>query len=271
MTYLTTQRLLTLDRQLTDRDRAITRTVAAWRLMSGDHLQRLFFADGGPSASRARVGRSALARLTELGLLRRLERVIGGVRGGSAGFVYEVAPAGERLLAYWNGEGLKRPRGTHEPGRRFVTHTLAVSDAAVRLREAERAGRADVLELEGEPAAWRHHVGPGGRRLTLKPDAYARLVVGDYEDSWFIEIDLATESSSAVRRQCEAYLGYYRSGREQAAREVFPRVLWVVPDRPRGELLQRVVAGLGGPAEELFVITTDSAMVETMVAAEVQA
>jgi len=223
MSYLTTKRLLEIDVRLTDRDREITQTVARLRLVSGNQLERLFFAHGGIPASRARLARSVLGRLSELGLLDKLARTVGGARGGSGAFVYELGAAGERLLAYWRGEGLARTRTAHEPGQRFVTHTLAMAETYVRVNEVERDGRLELLSFETEPAAWRRYVGLGSREVILKPDAFVRIGAGDYEDSWFIEVDLATESSGVLKRQCRAYLSYLQTGREQQAHGVFLR------------------------------------------------
>src|SRR5437763_1163574 len=80
---------------------------------------------------------------------------VGGVRAGSDGFIYEVDQAGQRLCAYWRGEGLARTRGAHEPGLQFVEHRLAISEVSVRLVEAARGGSFELVDWQSEPAAWR--------------------------------------------------------------------------------------------------------------------
>jgi len=67
---------------LTDLDWSIIETLTTVRMASGNQLQRLHFP---PSASGARVAHRRLARLTDLRVLARLDRQIGGVRGGSQG------------------------------------------------------------------------------------------------------------------------------------------------------------------------------------------
>lgn len=262
--YLTKQRLLMLDARLTDRDREIARVVEQLRLISGRQLERLFFAHGGMPASRARLARVALRRLTEARVLSRLGRTVGGARAGSGAWIYELGPAGERLLGYWRGEGIGRTRQPHEPGQRFVTHTLTIAESYVRIREAERAGRFEVVEVQTEPKVWRKTVGPAGRLDVLKPDAYLALAQGGYLDAWWLELDLGTESSRVVTRQCLAYQRYRQTGREQREYGVFPKVLWVVEDHARGELLARVVAQLPEHVRDLFVITTQPAMIEVL-------
>ena len=164
-----------------------------------------------------------LARLVEQRVLDRLERRQGGAGGGSSAWVYALGPAGVRMVAYWAGEGLPRSRGAHEPGAAWTAHTLAVSELYVRLREAERAGRVELLAFDAEPACWRRYTRLGGAAGVLKPDAYVRLGIGEYEDSFLVEVDLGTEHRGQLTRQHHAYGEYFRSGVEQAKTGVFPR------------------------------------------------
>lgn len=257
MDRLTPARLLDLDARLSEREREITVVAARMRLVSGRQLERLFFNGGDSPQSNARLARNTLSRLVSMGVLRRLERRVGGVRAGSTAFVYETGPAGQRLLAYWRGEGIARTRGTHEPGIAFVAHTLAVAEVYVQLSEAERISKLELVAFAAEPDCWREFLGLGGRRVTLKPDIHLRLGLDEFEDSWFVEVDRATESSTVIRRQCEAYLAYYRSGREQAAAAVFPRVLWIVPHKTRAQLIEQVIAALPADAHRLFAVASE--------------
>ena len=141
-------------------ERQIVETVARLTLVSGRQLSDLFFyfyiSDSSTPAvspsTRARRARRVLARLVEQRVLDRLERRQGGIGGGSSAWVYALGPAGRRMVAYWAGEGLPRSRGAHEPGATWTAHTLAVSDLYVRLRQAERAGRVELLDFDAEPA-----------------------------------------------------------------------------------------------------------------------
>ena len=67
----------------------------------------------------------------------------------------------------------------------------------------------------------------------LKPDAYVRVGVYDYELTMFIEQDMNTESLPTIGRKLDVYLAYWRSGTEQQRHGVFPRVWWLVPDQKR--------------------------------------
>ena len=179
------------------------------------------------------------------GLLRRLARRVGGVRAGSDGFIYEVDQAGQRLCAYWRGEGLARTRGAHEPGVQFVEHRLAISEVHVRLAEAARGGSFELVDWQSEPAAWRPFLGAMAARQVLKPDAYVVLARGDAELIWFVEVDRGTVSAAALRRQLTTYVAFWRSG--HPGEEVMPRVLWLVPDATRAERLAQLASETAAP------------------------
>jgi Replication-relaxation len=120
------------------------------------------------------------------------------------------------------------------------------------LIEGDRAGRFELLELKPEPTCWRSYGGIGVQRAVLKPDSFVRLGLGPYEDSYFIEVDRGTEGSRALEAQMRAYGDYHRSGAEQAAHGVFPKVLWLVPDRRRLAVVTDAVAAQPRAARGLF-------------------
>ena len=101
----------------------------------------------------ARICRRVLARLTDERLLARLQRRVGGVRAGSASFVYALGPIGRRLLD-------ERHRYT-EPSQLFLDHTLAVADAHIAIVQADRDGRLEDQELsERQPEVGTRKVPP---------------------------------------------------------------------------------------------------------------
>jgi Replication-relaxation len=239
--------------RLSERDLGVIRQVAELRLMSARQIQAVHFPgaehENEQAATRAR--QRVLERLTRERLLIRLDRRIGGVRAGSAGFVLALGPVGQRVLAT---SGPRRR--SYEPTWRFVDHTLAITQLIVDLSVAARAGRLDVLDVQAEPSCWRQFSGLGGRRL-LRPDAFVALGSGGYELRWFIEVDRATESLPVVVRKCHLYADYYQSGKEQAKNGgVFPRVCWLVPDELRAERLRAAIAQDRTLPERLFVVTT---------------
>lgn len=247
--YITAAVARDLDAQLTDQGRAVLRSVLELRFVSGDQLTRMHFVGADPRAARR-----SLLRLTRLDVLERLPRVVGGVRAGSAGYVYRLGLAGQRLALQLGWIPERRRRRSRVPGTLFLSHALAVAELHTRLIEADRAGRLELLELSAEPACWRNYGGVGAQRSTLKPDSFLRLGVGEYEDSYFIEVDRGSEGSRALDRQLRAYAAYFDSAREQTERGVFPKTLWLVPDDRRVSAIEDCVLRLPREKRELFQV-----------------
>jgi hypothetical protein len=234
--------------------------VSRFRVASGAQLQRLFWPDGSPQ-TRSRLARHGLSRLTQLGVLAPLSRRVGGVRSGSSGYCFALGLPGQRLAH----RGGRQPRAPHPPGERHLSHTLAITELYVELVEAEGWGLASVLAFDPEPTCWRAFVGPWGARLTLKADAFCKLATGEWAYSWLVERDMATESSATVERKARRHLDYLRSGTALRESGVSPRVIWIVPDEDRAEVIRRVLEPLGADARRLFAVapTTDALAVLT--------
>jgi len=124
----------------------------------------------------------------------------------------------------------------------------------VCLTERERAGAFAIEELHAEPGSWRWFAGIGGARRVLKPDAFVRLGVGDFELASFIEMDMASESLPTIARKCGVYVDYWRSGVEQRIHGMFPRVFWLVPHSKRLQAIGQVVRRLPQETRELFAV-----------------
>jgi hypothetical protein len=215
------------------------------RIATGQHLRRRFY-----EGEDARAVRRALARLAEWRVLERLPRRIGGVRSGSEGFIYVVGAAGSRLLARHG----QRRRRLEAPGDRYINHSLAITELAIRLFEVVRHGEMDLIALEAEPRCWRPFLGAAGTRVVLKPDLFLRIGVGALEDRWFIEVDLATEARGTLQSKAKSYVAHLRSGQEQRTAGVYPRVLWTVPNEHRYEQVLEALAGLAAEHQRLFDI-----------------
>ncbi|MGE5281085.1 MAG: replication-relaxation family protein [Chloroflexota bacterium] len=250
--YATAAVMRQLHRRLTEHDYAILRSVSELRFVTGSQLTRMHFAGGFDALASARAARRALLRLTHLGCLERLPRQVGGARAGSAGFVYRLGLAGQRLAVERGWQPKRRTRRSQTPGTSFLAHALQVAELHTLLTEADRSRRVELLELRAEPACWRSYGGVGAKSVVLKPDSYLRLGAGEYEDSYFIEVDMGTEGSRAIERQLQRYLDYAASGVEQAERGVFPKVLWLVPDGQREGVIGAAIGRLPGVVRELF-------------------
>jgi hypothetical protein len=246
---------------LSGRDLAIVGQVSDLRLMSARQIKAIHFSpnDHLGELAAARACQRVLARLARHGILVRLERRIGGVRAGSAGYVYALGQAGQKVL------GLDGPRRrVYEPTGRFVDHTLSIAELVVRITEAARTGVLEVVTLQAEPNCHRQFSELGGPRV-LRPDLFVALGTEELELRWFVEVDRGTESLPVVLSKCRAYEAYYRSGREQAAHGVFPRVCWVVPSAARAAAVTRTITQDRRLEPRLFVVTTDAKALNALV------
>jgi hypothetical protein len=228
--------------------------------MSASQIEALCFpseAHASPLTAR-RVARRVLERLARDRLLVRLDRRIGGVSSGSAGYIYALGPVGARVLTT---EGQRRH--FREPSTSFAVHTLAISQLAVELLVAARRDDLEMLTLEAEPRCWRQFGGMGGQSL-LRPDLFVSLGIGDLEHRWFVEVDMGSEHVPTLVRKCRLYARYYQSGIEQGRHGVFPRVCWVLPHQRRIDQLRRGLNRSGIDVKGLFVTTTPDAAVSTL-------
>lgn len=255
------QRLIQLADSLSDRDLTIIRSIHQHRFLGTRHVEAIHFRGHATALSAARLARRALRRLSDHGLLDHLDRRIGGIRAGSAGYIWTLSSAGARLLAEVDGDsGIRRQ---HEPSLRLLNHYLAIAEVHVELIEAHDAKSFEVTNLELEPASWRRFQGLGGEVRLVRPDLVVVTASSNYEDHWFIEVDLGSEHPPTIVKKCRLYLDYLDSGTEQAKLGVFPRVLWVVPDESRAARLDRAFAA-DHLDKDLFRITTMAGLSEML-------
>lgn len=254
--YLGRRGLDQLRTQLSERDLAVLGSIRQHRFLSGRQIEELHFAEHSTDEAGARVCRRVLARLSRDRLLVRLERRVGGVRAGSASFIYAVGPVGGRLL-----DGSRR---FSEPSPLFLDHALAIAEAHLQLVRASRHGQLELLSVEIEPSCWRRFIGASGARETIKPDLHVVTASGAFEDCWFLEIDRGTESPAATRRKCRAYEAYWRTGFEQERLGTFPLVTWVAPDEQRRARLETIIRSTRNLKRDIFRTTTSDQLVELM-------
>lgn len=254
---VSSQQLARISRRLTDRDTEVLHLVWQLGVISSRHVEGFIVTDGS-NLTRARRSRALLARLVDLGVLARLERRIGGVRAGSAGYLYRLSHAGRRLL------GLPTGSGWREPGDAFLDHQLAAADLHLAVHQTREAGRIDGYRVEHEPDCWRRYTGPGGARLALKPDLHVEIDTGDQVLVWFVEIDRATESRTRVGGKIDQYLAYWRTGVERARAGTFPKVLWVCPDAGRAAAITEVARSRGQAAAAMHQAVATSRALELL-------
>lgn len=217
---LSARQLEELDISLSDRDKQVLKHVQNYRYLMSGQVRRLCFIEAASPQAGLRATNRCLKKLKELGLIDTLSRRIGGVRAGSVSFVWFISHAGERLLRL-HGQARSTARRAFEPSPYFLAHTLAVAETSIQLTEISNKNNIQLSSMQIEPECWREY-SEYGSQLSLKPDLYAATVSGEYEDRYFIEVDLDTESAPKVIEKCERYHKYYWSGLEQEENGVFP-------------------------------------------------
>jgi hypothetical protein len=247
--------------RLSERDLSILRSVSEHQFMTTRQIMRLHFHAHQSEPSGIRAAIRVLSRMLDLRVITRLERVVGGTRAGSSSYVWCLDVVGDRLSR----AELGSPRRRYlEPSLTFLGHKLAVSETRVVIEETVRGHELELLALDIEMRAWRPFLGRGGETIQLKPDLGAITATATDEDHWFIEVDLGTESFRTLLEKCAVYETYRRTGREQAARGVFPRVLWIMPTRTRARSLSEHIASTRTLDPRLFTVITPDRLATTL-------
>lgn len=255
-----------LSTQLSERDFAILTQVGQHRFLTTHQIQRFALDRHATTSTAERVCRRVVARLRRLGLLASLPQRVGGVRGGSSATIWHLTNAGLRLTI--NPDSRTRPR---QPSQRFLEHCLAVADTHITLRDLARYENIRQVGVQVEPGCWRRYTGTGGEAHWLQPDLAVTVrgndEDGSFEDRWFVEVDRGTESMSTLLRKCAQYEAYRATGIEQAERDVFPLVLWLMQGRTaqqRARELSRRIAASQRYSRDLYRIVTTEHLTEVV-------
>ena len=256
-TRLTRAQLKKLEERLSARDLSVLQALRKYRFLTSDQVGRLYFGNCSTKTSRTRNRNLLLKRLADYELIRPLTRRIGGYHGGSLVQIWHITEAGHRLLTLNTPGEHKRKRFT-EPSPMFLEHTLAIAECIVQLTLLCRNSHDLSLEaVDTEPSCWRKYK-DNGKVCYLKPDIFVITNYDNYEDRWFMEIDLGSESSTQLLEKCNAYIEYFYSGIEQKETGVFPIVTWIVKDEVRKEKLKQYIReSLKGQPKMFLVITPD--------------
>ena len=246
-----------LDR-LSSRDFEILISLKHARYLLTGQIKRLHFAESPKPQAGMRATTRNMFRLKEYGLVKTFERRIGGIRAGSASYIWCLTEPGQRLLDLQNGEYDPRRTRSHrylEPSYIHIRHTLAIAECYVQLVEISRKYRKLVFtHVEWEPECWRLYT-HNGHDLQLKPDLFAVTYNDGYEDRWFIEIDLATEAMPVVMDKCKRYHQYLNTGIEQRKHNgVFPIAVWIVPDESRKQKMIEAIKKTFKDAPKMFAV-----------------
>ena len=179
--------------ELTKKEREILTLLARCRYATTKQIVALYFQDSQHSRTAFRRANLLLNQIKNRQLINHLERRIGGVRAGSGSFVWHITIKGMKAL-----HRPQRFKNKYEPTAHHLEHTLAVTQAYVFLKLLEEDGKIQLERFDFEPTCHRTYATFSGKKIFLKPDAFAQLVLGEYEDSYFCEIDMATASLNRV-------------------------------------------------------------------------
>ena len=234
-----------------ERDWEVLRRISEHRYLTTHHIQSFVFTTLGTPESAARTTRHVLQRLARNALIRVTQQRVGGSRAGSAAKVWQLAPAGARLIQ--DDGATKR---THEPSLRFLKHCLAIADVHLGALDLEKISNVTKVHVETEPTSWRRYTGPGGEPRWLQPDLAVVIHLTDFSDRWFIEVDLGTESLPTLLKKCGQYEAYRASGIEQETHGAFPLVLWMFNRSDRAEKLKAAILRSPRLTPELYRFAT---------------
>ncbi|WP_371652893.1 MULTISPECIES: replication-relaxation family protein [unclassified Streptomyces] len=260
---ITSSRLALLADTLTDGEEAVLKALAAVHLATAGHVARIVFGARAPATARSLAHRN-LHRLADHGLIRRYRDLSRQRWPGKPGYVYLLTQAGAKLIS------AAGPGSTHRrdwrPADAFLTHRLAITELYVRLVERARDGTSELLEFKAETDAWRSYRDPMTYRLEYcRPDALVRLRLNQQPRlNWFIEIDRGTESPKRIAEKCRVYRAYEVTEVEQNKHQVFPGVIFIVPDEARAAAIRRVIAKRPAEDRGLFTVTTDSDAIDAL-------
>lgn len=144
-------------------------------------IARLLFSNSPTYLTRIRQANLITQRLKNDRKVFHLKRRIGGVRAGSESFVWSLTHQGLKELQKQQPELVVKRRNAYEPTEHHLAHTLAITELYVRLKELDRLDNLQLDHFEFEPHSWRSFADISGLSQFLKPDAFIKLVVGEYE------------------------------------------------------------------------------------------
>lgn len=163
---------------LQPRDRLLLDALETFRVFSRDQAAHV-----AGFSSVPRVNARLLA-LTQAGLLRRA--FIGSAGHGRAA-VYRL------------------PRDRTRWSESFTQHQLAINDVRLSLSHGALPGGVRFV-------AWEAFRGPLSQAAAIIPDGLVRLTVNGVLKSFFVEVDMGSESGRIWRRKAEGYLAFALSG-----------------------------------------------------------
>lgn len=295
--------LAALRERLTPRDMQIISFIEQAHCAFTHQLTRLFFTSASTEQAASKACRRNMQKLLEYKLVNKLDRKIGGYRAGSNANIWYLTDAGYKLLDLEDPDTPLKRRRFLEPSAITLRHRLTSVECYIQMVELERkvqlggkvqpggeaqlekvqsAGKAqaeeagdddiissttsfNIRKVEFEPKSWKQYLYDNKNKY-LRPDLFMSIEKDGYEYLYFIEIDLASESMTDIIRQCESYHDCYNSRAMQNEYDIFPIVLWIVPDEKRKERFVKVLKEQYERTNHLFTIITAEELQDFMLA-----
>lgn len=204
--------------RVSNRDLQIISFVARFGQVTSEHVRRTVFKD---NLSQTPCDR-AMSRLVSQKLLARIEkRTVGGAKGGSGQYVYQVGYTAWKMM---------KTEGAYWQARAVNYHSLAIAEVYVAITE-----KLDVVRFETEPDS---HVKIN--YFPLLPDLYMELNLGTKKRRVWLEIDLGTERPKQLKDKLTRYHQAWNGAGDTW--NPWPFVVFVVPDEKRLRELESLVA-----------------------------
>ncbi|MGF2993858.1 replication-relaxation family protein [Lactococcus lactis] len=268
--YVSKKQLAEIFERTMSREFEILAILNVAKFMTTDQLRRQFFAKIPNELSAKRAANRTMKKLEEEKLIAKLPRRIGGyVRenyGGSAPSVWKLTEVGYKILRLKHTELPPSRKHRIEGKPLFLEHDLGISEVATKFCELEISKKISQLGMEFEPKCWRGFMN-AGEPVSLKPDLYARFVNGGYEESYFLEIDLATEPIQRIFAKCQTYVSYFNTGIEEKTTGLTPYIVWIVPDEKRRDAMEKLFREKMPETSVLFQVIMEQEL-KTLVAGE---
>jgi hypothetical protein len=176
--------------------------------------------------------------------------MVGGLKGGSGQYVYQL---GNRGFFLFNEKGKK-----YNPARVVNYHSIAIVDCYLILRRLELARKLEIAGWTTEPDCW-----VTIERNELHPDMYVELAAPRSARVW-LEIDMGTEGQKQLKEKLSRYWRAYNVVDATEWPE-FPLVLFVAVDEERERELRWLIEQGTEEQRKLFRVTTKDALGEFFV------
>jgi hypothetical protein len=250
--------------RITSRDVDMLVAIYRFRFLTRQLVEWAFFSsEGGNFDTRSSLAARRLQALHHAGYVQRLLLPMFPGAGRSP-FVYALSSRGADTVAgrlAVDGDDIDWSRRHNRTTAFFMEHTLAIARLWASLVAALRGSEIVVNRWIGEGELRRLQTRvfdyPSYRWLPLRPDGYFEMrLPDDSRMSFFVEVDMGTETNERFVRKICAYERYHRDGFERDYDRSRFEVLVVTSGSKRLSNLRRAVERSESVRQNLCLFTT---------------